>query len=149
MVGSSWKAADSSGEAPIRSPAATVIVLSSSCCSASWASWVARYAEPPAGTLTGVPSGLVPVRIWPLDPLGGSRAPCKSLRASSCTSTGGPPFGASPERPAAAAAELAAATASPAIVVVTAAATVARRTVGRIVPPEDGPDRSGTNRLYV
>ena len=75
IVGSSWNAADSSGEAPIRSPAATV---TESCPLAAAAArrsfrWVARYAAPPAG---------MPLML-PLEPVAGSRLPWKSLMASS------------------------------------------------------------------
>src|SRR3954447_10443867 len=75
IVGSSWNAADNSGEAPIRSPAATV---TESCPFASAAArrsfrWVARYAAPPAG---------MPLML-PLEPVAGSRLPWKSLIASS------------------------------------------------------------------
>src|SRR6476660_8314314 len=79
MVGSSWNAADSSGEAPMMSPAATVMLCSSLAAARSCASCVDRYSTPPAGWPAMVP----------LDPLGGSRLPWKSLRASSLTSTGG------------------------------------------------------------
>ena len=62
MVGSSWNAADSSGEAPIRSPAATVTdVLPLRPCAAvrSCLRWVARYSAPPAGVPLMLPDELV------------------------------------------------------------------------------------------
>jgi hypothetical protein len=73
---------------PIRSPAATVMVLFSFCCSASCASWVARYSTPPASTFTAVPSAATPVWMRPPEPVGASRLPWKSLSASSWTWTG-------------------------------------------------------------
>ena len=45
--GSSWNAADSSGVAPIRSPAETKTVFFG-LVARSCATWVARYAAPPA-----------------------------------------------------------------------------------------------------
>src|SRR3954453_4991286 len=87
MVGSSWKAADSSGEAPMRSPAATVAVLR--CPWRAAFRWVARYSVPPASTVVGRAAGGVvvdsvyPVVIRPPEPAGGSRLPCRSLNDSS------------------------------------------------------------------
>ncbi len=78
IVGSSWKSADSSGLAPMRSPAETTKVLRFA--SESARTCVARYSAPPAFT--------VPTR--PLEPLGGRRFPWKSLRARSWTSTSEP-----------------------------------------------------------
>ena len=71
IVGSSWNAALTSGDAPIRSPAPTVSVLrpSASASARSFFSQVARYSTPPAG---------VPLTAAPL-PAGGSIAPWKSL----------------------------------------------------------------------
>ena len=60
--------ADSSGETPIRSPAATVIVFDVPFSADRSASRVARRSTPPAG----VPS------MAPVDPLGGSKLPWKS-----------------------------------------------------------------------
>ncbi len=56
MVGSSWNAPDSSGLAPIRSPAATVSEWS--CPARAWARWVARYSTPPHGQRRGRPVGV-------------------------------------------------------------------------------------------
>ena len=52
IAGSSWKSAETSGLAPIRSPAPTVIVLRLRCRSAFRC--VARYSMPPAGTVCWV-----------------------------------------------------------------------------------------------
>src|SRR5215218_10792699 len=78
MVGSSWKSADTSGLAPIASPAATTSVFVFAIRSCLMC--VAKYSAPPAST------------VWPgptltraLDPVGGSRLPCRSLNASSWT----------------------------------------------------------------
>ena len=81
-VGSSWKAAESSGEAPTMSPAATVTVLRWPL--RAWARWVARYSTPPTSAVS-VGSG--PVCTRPLDPPGGSRFPWKSLNDRIWTST--------------------------------------------------------------
>ena len=91
MVGSSWKSAEMRGLAPTMSPAATVSVL-------AWlprnlSRWFARKATPPASTVTGagaaVPTGgrSPPVATRPPEPDGGSRLPCRSLMASSWSST--------------------------------------------------------------
>jgi len=77
-VGSSWYAAEISGVAPIRSPAATTSVFLFT----SDLRWVARYAAPPASTVAPVSS-----TIRPPEPLGGSRLPWKSLIATSRTGT--------------------------------------------------------------
>ena len=76
IVGSSWNSAERSGEAPIMSPAPTTRVFAFVALSRDM--WVAKNSAPPAST--------VPMR--PLDPLGGSRFPWKSLNESSCTDTG-------------------------------------------------------------
>lgn len=73
------------GEAPMRSPATTVIVFFPFCWSASAASWVARCSAPPASTVTGAPVGVTPVWMRPPEPAGASRLPWKSLRARSWT----------------------------------------------------------------
>ena len=71
IAGSSWKSAETSGDAPIRSPAATMMEFGFR---ARWFSrCVARYSAPPAG----VPP------TTPFAPAGGSRFPWKSLRARS------------------------------------------------------------------
>ena len=49
IVGSSWKSAETSGLAPIRSPAPTVIVFEFAV--RKDLMWVARNAMPPAGTV--------------------------------------------------------------------------------------------------
>ena len=79
IVGSSWKSADSSGDAPIRSPADTTSVLRFS--AAFVRMWVARYSAPPAGTRGELGSGAIVPGV--VD----SRWPWKSLRPSSWTST--------------------------------------------------------------
>ena len=86
IVGSSWNAAESSGEAPMMSPAATVSELRWPL--RAWARWVARYSTPPASavTSTGLPvagSILWSTTLRPEEPLGGSRLPWKSLKDSS------------------------------------------------------------------
>ncbi len=80
MVGSSWNSAEVSGEAPTRSPAATVIESSAGI--RAWRSAVARYSMPPAGVLTGWPVAGSISRMVPEEPAGGSRLPCRSLMAS-------------------------------------------------------------------
>src|SRR4051812_21791018 len=80
MVGSSWNAADSSGEAPTMSPAATVTLLRWP--ARAWRRWVARYSTPPASTFTSVtlpPTSAWSVTMRPLEPDGASRFPWKSL----------------------------------------------------------------------
>jgi hypothetical protein len=57
IVGSSWKSADSSGEAPIRSPAETTSVLRFVAALARMC--VARYSAPPAGTRAELGSGAI------------------------------------------------------------------------------------------
>ncbi len=81
MVGSSWNAADSSGLAPIRSPAATVSVEAPAARDffRSLFSRLARYAAPPAGRALDV--AVIPGML-PLEPVGTSRLPWKSLSAS-------------------------------------------------------------------
>ncbi len=81
IVGSSWNAAESSGLAPIRSPAETTSEFGLAARSVRM--WLARKDAPPAGTL--VPPGAG--RMSPPLPVGGSRLPWKSLMASSWTST--------------------------------------------------------------
>lgn len=71
-VGSSWNRPDSSGLAPIRSPAAAVTLY-------GWP-WralrreLARYSTPPASIFLVVPSAWSSVTC-PEDPAGGSRFP--------------------------------------------------------------------------
>ena len=76
IVGSSWNSADTSGLAPIRSPAETTSVRCGFVASRRL-TCVARLATPPASVSS----------ISPDDPLGGSRLPWKSLKASSWTPT--------------------------------------------------------------
>jgi hypothetical protein len=82
--GSSRNSADSSGDAPIRSPAATTAWFGFSALAAAMA--VARCSAPPAGTVMNLPgcagSG---VRM---PPSGGIRLPWKSLMAMTFTRTG-------------------------------------------------------------
>ena len=74
IVGSSWKAPESNGLAPIRSPAATVSGVAPAARDffRSLVSRLARNDAPPA----------LVVPIWPLEPVGGCRLPWKSLMAS-------------------------------------------------------------------
>ncbi len=90
MVGSSWKAAESSGVAPIRSPAATVKLFAprSAELARSRLRWVARYSTPPAG------KSMLPLRTSPVDVRPGrvsggtvSSWPWKSLIANRSTLT--------------------------------------------------------------
>src|SRR4029453_2985469 len=75
IVGSSWNRPERSGEAPIKSPAATMIELGFLL--TAFFRWVARYSAPPLS----VEPMSAPV------PEGGSRLPWKSLMARSCTLT--------------------------------------------------------------
>src|ERR1044072_6196010 len=82
IVGSSCIRPDSSGLAPIRSPALTTYVSGVSEPSAFVC--VAKYSEPPAGTVSGAPVEVQqPTAIPPGVPA--SRCPWKSLNASSLT----------------------------------------------------------------
>ena len=76
IVGSSWKRPETSGLAPMLSPAETTSVLRFWARSALMC--VARYSAPPAGVRTPPGSVIVP---------GGARLPWKSLMLSSWTST--------------------------------------------------------------
>ena len=80
MVGSSWNAADSSGVAPMRSPAATVTVCRplERARVRSLLRCVARYSAPPAG---------VPLMTPELEDVLGSSWPWKSLSARICSFT--------------------------------------------------------------
>ena len=76
MVGSSWNAADSSGEAPTMSPAATVTVLR--CPARASRRWVARYSTPPASVVTSVtlpPTSVVVGHDAPAGPAGRLEVP--------------------------------------------------------------------------
>ena len=98
IVGSSWKAADSSGDAPMMSPAATVTVF-------SWpwrasARCVARYSTPPTSLVTSTALPVTGSIRWstvirPDEPAGGSRLPWKSLKDRIWMSSVGPLFFAS------------------------------------------------------
>ena len=90
IVGSSWNSAETSGLAPIMSPAPTVIVFVF--CVRRSLIHVARYAMPPAGTACGAQPVCTPfVRTglqqptWIVPGVVGWRWPCRSLIASSCT----------------------------------------------------------------
>src|SRR5215210_2023361 len=74
IVGSSWKAAESSGDAPIRSPADTNMVFGF--VARSWRTYVARYSTPPAA----MPAGSAgPIRPDDDVASGGRRFPWKSF----------------------------------------------------------------------
>src|SRR5687768_13181618 len=97
MVGSSWKSAESSGVAPMRSPADTKTLFEFS--DRRFRTWVARYSTPPAGMQFGVPPTM---QVWfgklpwsePIRPLEldvgftTSSCPWKSFSPRIWTSTG-------------------------------------------------------------
>ena len=83
-VGSSWNSADSSGLAPIRSPAATKMWFGF--LARSPATAVARCSEPPAGTSMVLPASAGSLMRMP--PRGGFKLPWKSLMARILTLTG-------------------------------------------------------------
>src|SRR5262245_10807045 len=91
IAGSSWNSADTSGLAPMRSPAPTVIVLEFS--SRSIFMCVARYSIPPARTVYWVHPVCVPAAFltgvqqptWMKPGVSGARFPWKSLIARSRT----------------------------------------------------------------
>ena len=86
MVGSSWNAAESSGVAPIRSPAATVTECRPSAAAEARSAfrWVARYSAPPAKT---------PLMVPPDEEVLGSSCPWKSFSARICSFTSFGGFG--------------------------------------------------------
>ena len=91
IAGSSWNSADTSGLAPIRSPAPTVIVLEFS--SRSCLMCVARYSIPPAGTVFAAQPVWTPELlltglqqpVWIEPGVFGARCPWRSLIARSWT----------------------------------------------------------------
>ena len=75
IVGSSWDSAETSGEAPMSSPALSRIEFFA--CDSSVLTCVARNAAPPASTGSAPP----PITTRPLDPAGGCRFPVEVVDA--------------------------------------------------------------------